>query len=132
MLLAADACIDMAAGEIVMDLLASIMQDVASVVGSPWFEHDVVSVTTGLVTLLATTVVLRTLAVDLCAWHLTKLRRPHGDLLAILLLTVFALFDGVRSAVSVTVRTDGVLPRIGDPSPSSSDEVVSEEHSVLD
>ncbi len=88
---------------------------------------------TGLVPLLATAVDLRALALDLRAWRLTKLRRPHEDLSARLLLTTAALLGGVGSAVSVTVRADAVtLPRMGDPSPSSSDEVVSAEHSVLD
>jgi hypothetical protein len=132
-LLAADACGDMAFVGVLADLFVSIAQGVASTLGSPWIGHDVVTVATGLVPLLATAVVLRALSLDLRAWRLTKLRRLHEDLSARLLLMSAALFGGVGSAVSVTVRADAVtLPRIGDPSPSSSDEVVSAEHSVLD
>ena len=132
-LLAADACGDMASVGMLADLFVSITQGWAATLGSPWIWHDVVPVATGLVPLLATAVVLRALSLDLRAWRLTKLRRPHEDLSARLLLTSAALFGGVRSAVSVTVRADAfTLPRMGDPSPSSSDEVVSAEHSVLD
>jgi hypothetical protein len=132
-LLAVDACGDIASVGVLVDLFVSITQGVAAAVGSPWFGHDVVVVATGFVTLFATLVVLRALSLDLRAWRLTKLRRPLEDLSARLLLTTAALLGGVESAVSVTVRADAVtLPRISDPSPSSSDEVVSEEHSVLD
>ncbi len=116
MLLAADACGDMIAGGVLVDLFVSIAQGAAALVCPPWFEHDDVAVATGLVALLATAVALRTLFLALRAWRLTKLRRPHEDLSA-RLLTTAVLFGVVGSAVSVTVRTDAALPRIGDPPP---------------
>ncbi len=91
-LLVADTCADMVAGGVLVDLVVSIAQGAAAVVCSPWFEQDDVAVATGLVALLATAVALRTLALDLRAWRLTKLRRPHEDLSARFLLTTAALF----------------------------------------
>ncbi len=133
MLFTVDACCDIAFVELLVDVFVSITQGVGAAFGSPWFGHDFVAVATGFGTLFATPVVLRALSLDLRAWRLTKFRRPLEDLSAKLLPTLAALFSGVGSAVSVTVQVDAVtLQRIGDPSPSSSDEVVSEEHSVLD
>ena len=91
-LLVADPCVDTAACGVLVDLFVSMTQGVVAVVGSPSFGHDGVAGDTGLVTLLATAVGLRTLALDLRAWRLTKLRRPHEDLSARFLLTTAALF----------------------------------------
>ncbi len=91
-LVAAVACGDTAFVGVLADVFVSITQDVATAVGSPWFGHDAVAVATELVPLLATAVGLRALSLDLRAWRLTKLRRPHEDLSARLLLTTAALF----------------------------------------
>ncbi len=61
---AADACGDLAVDGVLVDLFVSITQGVVPVVGSPWFGHDVVAEATRLVTVLATAVVLRALALD--------------------------------------------------------------------
>jgi hypothetical protein len=92
-LLVADSCGGTAAGEVLVNLFVYITQGVVAMVVSPSFGHDGVAGDAGLVTLLATAVVLRTLVLDLRAWRLMKLRRPHKDFLARLLLTTVALFS---------------------------------------
>jgi hypothetical protein len=63
-LLAADACGDMASVGMLADLFVSITQGWAATLGSPWIWHDVVPVATGLVPLLATAVELRAQVIE--------------------------------------------------------------------